>query len=146
VEHLGRAVYGGIYEPTLVDCEPMMAVNLGTQSTAEALDLLEYCNHPGGTYWSDLRVNNGSPQPHGIRMWCLGSEMYGPWQLGHRSAADYGMLAAQTAAAMRRYHPTLELVACIFATLWSNTANGEEKPVVKPRQQPTQHSRDRPAP
>ncbi len=96
----------------LAGCEPMMAVNLGTRGTAEALDLLEYCNHPTGTHLSDLRVANGAPLPHDIRMWCLGNEMDGPWQVGHRSAAEYGALAARTAAAMRMYDPTLELVAC----------------------------------
>src|SRR4051794_9668934 len=81
--------------------ELMMAVNLGTRGVQEALDLLEYTNHPAGTALSDLRVANGTTAPHGIRMWCLGNEMDGPWQIGHRSADDYGRLAAQTAAAMK---------------------------------------------
>ena len=92
--------------------EPMMAVNLGTRGVAEALDLLEYCNHPGGTALSDRRRANGSPDPHGIRMWCLGNEMDGPWQIGHKTATEYGRLAAETARAMRMVDPTLTLVAC----------------------------------
>jgi alpha-N-arabinofuranosidase len=92
--------------------EPMMAVNLGTRGVQEALDLLEYCTIPGGTHWSDLRRANGSPEPHGIRMWCLGNEMDGPWQIGHKTAAEYGRLAAETARAMRMIDPGLELVAC----------------------------------
>ncbi|GAA2128688.1 alpha-N-arabinofuranosidase [Nocardioides bigeumensis] len=92
--------------------EPMMAVNLGTRGVAEALDLLEYCNHPGGTLLSDLRRKNGVEQPHGVRVWCLGNELDGPWQIGHKSAAQYGRLAAETARAMRRMDPDLELVAC----------------------------------
>jgi alpha-N-arabinofuranosidase len=92
--------------------EPMMAVNLGTRGVQEALDLLEYCTIPGGTHWSDLRRANGSPEPHGIRMWCLGNEMDGPWQIGHKSALEYGRLAAETARAMRKIDPDLELVAC----------------------------------
>lgn len=92
--------------------EPMMAVNLGTRGVQEALDLLEYCNVPGGTHWSDLRRAHGSEQPHGIRMWCLGNEMDGPWQVGHKTAAEYGRLAAETARAMRMVDRDLELVAC----------------------------------
>src|SRR5690606_9186623 len=57
--------------------EPMMAVNLGTRGLQEALDLLEYANHPGGTHLSDLRVAHGAREPPGIRMWCLGNEMDG---------------------------------------------------------------------
>ncbi|MEV4175849.1 alpha-N-arabinofuranosidase [Nonomuraea sp. NPDC049709] len=92
--------------------EPMMALNLGTRGIAEALDLLEYCNHPSGTALSDLRVANGAKEPHGIRMWCLGNEMDGPWQTGHKTAREYGRLAAETARAMRMVDPKLELVAC----------------------------------
>ncbi|KAB8193130.1 alpha-L-arabinofuranosidase [Nonomuraea phyllanthi] len=92
--------------------EPMMAVNLGTRGIEAALDLLEYCNHPSGTTLSDLRVANGSKDPHGIAMWCLGNEMDGPWQTGHKTAREYGRLAAETARAMRMVDPSLELVAC----------------------------------
>ncbi|NUO99254.1 MAG: alpha-N-arabinofuranosidase [Nonomuraea sp.] len=92
--------------------EPMMALNLGTRGIQEALDLLEYCNHPSGTALSDLRVANGAKEPYGIRMWCLGNEMDGPWQTGHKTAREYGRLAAETARAMRMVDPGLELVAC----------------------------------
>ncbi|GAB3834990.1 alpha-N-arabinofuranosidase [Dactylosporangium cerinum] len=92
--------------------EPMMAVNLGTRGIQEALDLLEYCNVRGGTAWSDLRRANGAEEPHAIRMWCLGNEMDGPWQIGHKTAQEYGRLAAETARAMRQLQPDLELVAC----------------------------------
>lgn len=92
--------------------EPMMAVNLGTRGIQEACDILEYSNHPGGTYWSDLRRKNGRLDPHGIRLWCLGNEMDGPWQVGHKTADEYGRLAAETAKAMRLIDPNIELVAC----------------------------------
>ena len=96
----------------LTGSELMMAVNLGTRGIAEALDLLEYTNHPSGTALSDLRIANGAPEPYDIRMWCLGNEMDGPWQLGHMSAEDYGKLASRTAAAMKMVDETLELVVC----------------------------------
>jgi alpha-N-arabinofuranosidase len=77
-----------------------------------ARHLLEYCNHPGGTYWSDLRRRNGTAEPHDIKLWCLGNEMDGPWQIGHKTAQEYARLAAETAKAMRRVDPSVELVAC----------------------------------
>jgi len=92
--------------------EPMMAVNLGTRGVQEAVDLLEYCNVRGGSAMSDLRRANGTAEPHNIRMWCLGNEMDGPWQIGHKTASEYGRLAAETARAMRMVDPDLELVAC----------------------------------
>ncbi|MFD6950610.1 alpha-L-arabinofuranosidase [Nocardiopsis sp. TSRI0078] len=95
-----------------LDIEPMMAVNLGTRGLQEALDLLEYTNHPGGTHLSDLRAAHGHPDPHGIRMWCLGNEMDGPWQIGHLDARSYGRKAAQAARAMKMADRDLELVVC----------------------------------
>ncbi|MEE6258709.1 arabinosylfuranosidase ArfA [Plantactinospora sonchi] len=94
------------------DMEIMYAVNLGTRGVQEALDVQEYLNHPGGTYLSDLRRANGAPEPYGIRMWCLGNELDGPWQTGHKTAQEYGLLAAGTARALRFAEPDLELVAC----------------------------------
>ena len=90
----------------------MLAVNLGTRGTQEALDLLEYANVPVPTALTDQRVANGRSEPFGVRMWCLGNEMDGPWQLGHRNAEDYGKLASRTAKGMRMIDPDLELVAC----------------------------------
>lgn len=92
--------------------EPIMAVNLGTRGITEACELLEYANHPGGSELSDRRIANGAPEPFGIRMWCLGNEMDGPWQVGHKDADSYGRLAAETAKAMRQIDPGIELVAC----------------------------------
>ncbi|MDQ2586460.1 arabinosylfuranosidase ArfA [Saccharothrix yanglingensis] len=94
------------------DVEVMYAVNLGTRGVAEALDVHEYANHEGGTHLSELRRANGSPEPHGVRLWCLGNEMDGPWQTGHKTAHEYGRLAAETARALRQAEPDLELVAC----------------------------------
>ena len=82
-----------------------MAVNLGTRGLQEACDLLEYTNHPGGSFWSDRRIANGAEDPFGYQLWCLGNEMDGPWQIGHKTAYEYGRLAAETGRAMRLDRP-----------------------------------------
>ena len=92
--------------------EVMMAVNLGTREVADALNFLEYCNYPGGTKYSDLRIKHGIKDPHNIKVWCLGNEMDGPWQVGQKNMHEYGRLAKETAKAMKLMDPTLELVAC----------------------------------
>ena len=97
---------------TKVDSELMYAVNLGTRGVQEALDVLEYANIRSGTELSEQRIANGTAEPHDIRMWCLGNEMDGPWQLGHSTPRAYGRLAMKTARAMRRLDPGLELVVC----------------------------------
>lgn len=95
-----------------VGAEMMLAVNLGTRGIEAALDLLEYCNHPSGTYLSDLRVTHGAKDPHGVKVWCLGNEMDGPWQTGHKTSIEYGRLAAETGRAMKVLDPGIELVSC----------------------------------
>ncbi len=90
----------------------MMAVNLGTRGIDAACNLLEYCNHPAGSKYSDLRVSHGVPEPHDFKVWCLGNEMDGPWQVGHKTALEYGRLANETAKALRQIDPQVELVAC----------------------------------
>ncbi|MDC3416875.1 alpha-N-arabinofuranosidase [Aquibacillus salsiterrae] len=95
-----------------VNSDVMMAVNLGTRGIDAARNLIEYTNHPSGTYWSDLRRSHGYEQPHNIKTWCLGNEMDGPWQVGHKTAYEYGRIAQETGKAMKLVDPTIELVAC----------------------------------
>jgi alpha-N-arabinofuranosidase len=92
--------------------EPMFAVNLGTRGPDEARHFIEYCNHPGGTHYSDLRRAHGFAKPHGIKLWCLGNEMDGPWQIGQKTAAEYGRIAQETAKVMRWVDGSVELTAC----------------------------------
>lgn len=91
---------------------PILAVNHGTGGTQDALSLAEYCNLPTGTYYSDLRAKHGHPAPYGVSVWCLGNEMDGIWQIGHKTAEDYGKLAAQTAHALKALDPSIQTVVC----------------------------------
>lgn len=95
-----------------VDTEPMLAVNLGTRGPEEAQALVEYCNHPGGTYWSDLRRTHGYAEPHRVKVWCLGNEMDGAWQIVQKTAWEYGRLANESAKLMKWTDPTIETVLC----------------------------------
>src|SRR5699024_12051095 len=88
-----------------------MAVNLATRASGAARNLLEYSNHPGGTYWSELRKQHGYKKPHNIKTWCLGNEMDGSWQIGQKTAHEYGRLAAETGKAMKLVDPNIELVS-----------------------------------
>ena len=92
--------------------EVMMAVNLGTRGMESARDLVEYCNFPGGTKFSDMRIKNGYKDPHNIKLWCLGNEMDGAWQIGHKTAGEYGRIAVETAKVMKWVDPSIELIAC----------------------------------
>ena len=91
---------------------PMLTVNLGTGSPEEARNWVEYCNSPAGTKFADLRVANGSGEPHAVKLWCLGNEMDGEWQLGHVPAEHYAIRAQQAAKMMKGIDRSVELVVC----------------------------------
>jgi alpha-N-arabinofuranosidase len=90
---------------------PMLAVNLGTGTPEEARNWVEYCNGEPETKYANLRAANGSADPHGVKLWCLGNEMDGLWQLGHVPAPQYALRAQQAAKLMKGLDPSLELVA-----------------------------------
>ena len=92
--------------------EIMYAVNLGTRGADAARNIVEYANHPGGSYWSDLRIKHGRKDPLNIKLWCLGNEMDGPWQIGHKTAYEYGRTANEAAKVMKWVDPSIQLVAC----------------------------------
>ena len=100
-----------------MDWTPMFAVNLGTGTPEEARNWVEYCNAPAGTKYSNMRAANGSADPYGIKLWCLGNEMDGPWQLGHVPADQYAIRAQQAAKMMKDVDPSIELVACGSCTI-----------------------------
>lgn len=110
----------------------MMAVNLGTRGSTDALNLLEYCNLDTDSYYADLRKSHGDKEPYGIKLWCMGNEMDGPWQMGHKEAKEYGRLAAETSKAMKTMDNSIETVVCgssnvdmpTFGT-WEATVLGE---------------------
>jgi len=96
----------------LVNTEPLIGFNFGTGSTEMAVALVEYCNVEKGTKWSDLRRAHGYAQPHGVKYWCLGNEMDGPWQMGHMTSRAYGQKARDCARQIRIVDPATKLIAC----------------------------------
>lgn len=103
------------------ETEVMMAVNLGTRGVDAARNLVEYCNSDTDTYYANLRRQNGFADPFGIKVWCLGNEMDGPWQIGHKTAYEYARVACEAAKAMKWVDPSIELVACGSSNLMMPT-------------------------
>ena len=90
----------------------MYAINLGTRGPEQARDVVEYANHLGGSKFSDMRIANGKKDPFNIKLWCLGNEMDGPWQMGQKTAREYGHVANEAAKMMKWVDPSIEVVAC----------------------------------
>ena len=95
-----------------IDAAPMLGVNMGTGDIQSAAALVEYCNGPLGSHWSDLRASHGFRDPHKVHYWCVGNEMDGPWQIGHLDASTYGNKALEAAKMMKWQDPSIETVLC----------------------------------
>ncbi len=95
-----------------VGTNAMLGVNLGTGTPQSACDLLEYVNGTLPTKYADLRRSNGHAEPYSVKLWCLGNEMDGPWQICAKTAEEYGRIACETAKMMKWLDPSIELVAC----------------------------------
>ena len=92
--------------------EPVLCLNMGTGTLDEALAWVEYCNGAGDTYWASRRRANGHAEPYGVRWWGLGNEMYGDWQIGQRTAAEYVAEARRWAKALQLLDPGIRLISC----------------------------------
>lgn len=99
-----------------VGTEPLYTVNMGMCNgpIQDAMDIVEYTNHEGGTYWSDLRRKNGHEKPYGVKVWYLGNEMDGPWQLGSwdKDPKGYGVKANEASKAMKWIDASIETAVC----------------------------------
>lgn len=95
----------------LLETEPYVAVNLGTGTWSDAQQWVEYTNSSQDTAMTRLRKQNGRAEPWKITHWGLGNEMDGPWQMGHRSADDYGKFALEAAKLMKWTDPNIKLIA-----------------------------------
>ncbi len=115
----------------LAKTEPMMAVNLGTGTGTDAAELLEYCNMPVGTQWADKRAANGHRDPYGVKLWCLGNEMDGPWQAGHVPANVYAMRAREAAALMKGLDKSVQTIACGSSARSMNTYLAYDREVLE---------------
>ena len=92
--------------------EPYLCINLGTGTIEEAANWVEYCNGVENTHYANLRRKHGYPEPHGVKYWGLGNEIYGLWQAGHKSAEDYAKVALEAAKMMKWVDPSIRLIAC----------------------------------
>ena len=106
-----------------LNTEPFICVNIGSGTMEEARSWVEYCNGTEDTYWANLRRANGHEEPHNVRYWGLGNEVYGAWQIGHLSAEDYVKKATEFAKVMSWTDPTIELVSCgdTGSSAWDRT-------------------------
>ena len=94
-----------------IGCEPMICVNAGSGTADEAAAWVDYCNGAADTPNGAARAANGHPAPYGVRLWEIGNELYGKWQIGHCTASEYARRYARFTRAMRAADPGIEIIA-----------------------------------
>jgi alpha-L-arabinofuranosidase len=94
-----------------VNTEPMIAANTGFGDAYSAAQWVEYCNASTKTIGGGWRAKNGHKNPYGVKYWCVGNEMFGPWQLGFMQMEHYTLKHNLVADAMKKVDATLQLTA-----------------------------------
>lgn len=113
---MGQATAFGIPEAHAM-CEDLgaelyLTVNANTQSPEDAANLVEYLNGTTRTKWAELRREHGRGEPFGVKLFSLGNEIYGDWQAGQRSAAEYAAWCREAITQMKRVDPSIIVVVC----------------------------------
>ena len=89
-----------------------LTVNAHTQTPEDAANLVEYLNGTTPTKYADLRRAHGRDEPYGVKLFGLGNEIYGSWQAGQKTAAEYAAWCAEAIRQMKRVDPTIRVVVC----------------------------------
>ena len=106
-----------------VGCEPMICVNAGDGTPAEAARWIEYCNGAATTPMGRLRAAHGHPAPFAIRYWEAGNELWGRWQANWATPAGYVDRYHQFSRAMLAADPSIRLLACGAPVMWGKEWN-----------------------
>lgn len=110
----------------LLGAEPYVAINSGFGEARVAAEEVEYCNGSTATRLGKLRAENGHPKPYNVRLWCIGNEMYGPWQFGHMSLNQYWVKHNYIVEAMKKVDPRIK-VTVSGASICEKSIGGAEK-------------------
>ena len=95
----------------LLNVIPYIGVNAGLGDAYSAAAWLEYVNGTVQTPNGKLRAYNGHTLPYDVKLWGIGNEMYGNWQLGHMSIDHYIIKHKIFAREMRKVDPAISIVA-----------------------------------
>ena len=95
----------------LANLTPLICIGFDTCSVQEAADWVEYCNGGVDTTYGKLRAENGHPEPYAVKLWQIGNEVYGDYQIGHTNAKDYATRYLDYYEAIKKADPTIKVMA-----------------------------------
>jgi alpha-N-arabinofuranosidase len=95
----------------LIDVEPYISVNAGFGDSHSAAEEVEYMNGSATTHMGAQRAKNGHPESYHVKLWNIGNEPWGTWQLGRTDTKYFMMKHNEFAKAMRQVDPSITLIA-----------------------------------
>jgi len=114
-----------------VGCEPFICVNAGDGTPEEAAAWVEYCNGAAAARFGRLRADNGHPEPYNVRVWQIGNEIWGNWQIGHCSREEYAERYERFYKAMKAADPTIHIIACGQDLRWNEPLVTRKGPLIE---------------
>lgn len=100
-----------------IGCESYICTNAGTGTAEEMSDWVEYCNLENEGQYARWRIANGCEKPHKVKYWSVGNENYGAWEIGAKSAQEWGRLVAEASKMIKHVDPETELTAAALTDL-----------------------------
>ena len=95
----------------LLGVDPYITVNAGFGDAWSAKELVEYTNGAVTTPMGKWRAANGHPQPYHVKLWGVGNEPWGDYQMGAMSTEQFALKHDMFAKAMRKVDPSITLIA-----------------------------------
>jgi alpha-N-arabinofuranosidase len=95
----------------LLGVDPYITVNAGFGDAWSARELVEYTNGSVTTPMGKWRAANGYPKPYNVKLWGIGNEPWGDYQMGAMSVVQFALKHDMFAKAMRQVDPSIKLIA-----------------------------------
>jgi alpha-N-arabinofuranosidase len=95
----------------LLGVDPYITVNAGFGDAWSAKELVEYTNGSVTTPMGKWRAANGHAQPYHVKLWGIGNEPWGDYQMGAMSLPQFELKHNLFAKAMKSVDPTIKLIA-----------------------------------
>ncbi len=95
----------------LLGVDPYITVNAGFGDAWSARELVEYTNGAANTPMGKWRAANGHPKPYDVKLWGVGNEPWGDYQMGAMSLPQFELKHNLFAKAMREVDPSIKLIA-----------------------------------
>lgn len=92
--------------------QPILDVAYSSYDSAQqAAQWVQYVNGSVNTPMGKLRAEDGHPKPWNVKVWQVGNETYGPYEIGHTTAQNFAKGFKQYFQAMKKVDPNITVIA-----------------------------------